>query len=59
MVRAVLAILLGLFPDRLVPVSPASLTVVEAPVSWPDTGDGSRPSCGCPLHSVWSAKMTP
>lgn len=45
-VRAALAILLDLYPDRLVPVSPASLTVVDVPAAWPDAGSD------CPkLHS--------
>lgn len=45
-VRAVLAILLDIYPDKLVPVSPGSLTVVDVPKDWPEPATG-----GPKLHS--------
>ncbi len=45
-VRAALAVLLNLYPDKIVPVNPGSLSVVDVPKSWPDVaGEGPK------LHS--------
>lgn len=46
-VRAALAQLLGLYPDRIVPVSPASLTIVDVEAGAPETGAKG----GARLHS--------
>ncbi len=51
-VRAALALLLGISPDRVVAVSPASLTIIDLPA---DTTHGSEPvglSSGARLHSL-------
>lgn len=45
-VRAALAQLLGLYPDRIVPVSPASLTIVDVEEGALEAGSG-----GAKLHS--------
>jgi len=47
-VRAALALLLGLYPDRIVPVSPASLTVVDVPAGVTRVGADA----GARLHSL-------
>lgn len=47
-VRAALALLLGITPDRLVPVSPASLTVIDLPRDSAQIGTSS----GARLHSL-------